>query len=92
VRLATRVVDAEEPEIPVAADPVDEAPVDEAAVELPVAVEAQETAVGRFVTPETLQNCWANWVAFSWSATSQAPARQQAISLKKLGLEQIHAA
>lgn len=54
------------------------------------AVEAQDTADGRPVTPEMAQNCWAKLVADCWSAASHFPARQHAISLRKDALEQMH--
>jgi hypothetical protein len=56
------------------------------------AVEVQETAVGRSVTPEILQKPCAYVVAASWSASSQEEARQQAIPLKKPLLSQMHLA
>jgi hypothetical protein len=55
------------------------------------AVEAQETAVGRSVTPEILQKFWAYEVAACWSAGEHFPARQHAIPLKKFLFSQIHA-
>jgi hypothetical protein len=60
-------------------------------VALLVAVEAQETADGRFVTPELLQRFCAYVVAASWSAASHTPTRQHAIELKKLAFEQMQA-
>lgn len=53
-------------------------------------VDEQATAVGRSVTPEMAQNCCAKLVAVFWSASSHVPARQHAMSLKKVSLEQIH--
>lgn len=54
------------------------------------AVEAQDTADGKPVTPEMAQNCWAKLVADCWSAASHCPARQHAMLLRKVELEQIH--
>ncbi len=58
---------------------------------LPVAVAAQLTAVGT-VTPWAAQICEAKTTAELWSAALQPPglARQQAMSLMKLLLEQMH--
>jgi hypothetical protein len=53
-------------------------------------VEVQLTAVGRPVTPEIPQNCCAKFVADCWSAASHFPARQHAMSLRKVPLEQMH--
>jgi hypothetical protein len=69
---------------------VDALEAEEAEVEVLAAVEVQETALGRLVTPEILQKLCAKSVAFSWSEVSQSPARQHAMSLRKVGLEQMH--
>lgn len=53
------------------------------------AVEEHDTAVGRSVTPFALQMESANVAADAWSAASQLAARQHAIVLKKLPLEQM---
>ena len=69
------------------ADEVETAP-EEEAVE---AVAAQDTAVGRFVTPARSQIFSAYCTAVAWSASEHALARQQAIPLKKFWFEQIQA-
>lgn len=50
----------------------------------------QVTAVGRPVTPAFPQNFAASLVAFSWSALSQTPARQQAMLSRKDSFRQMH--
>jgi hypothetical protein len=64
---------------------------EEEAVEAAVEVEAQDTAVGRLVTPAESHIFSAYCTAAAWSASEHALARQQAIPLKKFWFEQIQA-
>jgi hypothetical protein len=80
--------DAEDEETDVTAPTAgDEA---ETAVAATVEVEAHTTALGRPVTPAALQKLCAYATAVCWSTAEQAPARQQAIPLRKFWFEQIH--
>lgn len=70
---------------------VADAEVVELAAVVLLAPEAQETAVGRSVTPAILQKLRAKSVALVWSEASHLPARQHAMLLRKFLLLQIHA-
>lgn len=58
--------------------------------EVAVALEAHVTAEGRSVTPDVLQRFCANCTAVAWSAGLHWAARQHAMSLRNVELEQMH--
>jgi hypothetical protein len=59
-------------------------------LEVAVALEAHVTAEGRSVTPDVLQRFCANCTAVAWSAALHWAARQHAMSLRNVELEQMH--
>lgn len=61
------------------------------AVEDPVCEELSlHTTLSGVLTPAVEQICWANETALSWSDLLQAPARQQAMPLRKSAFLQMH--
>ncbi|KAM3065965.1 hypothetical protein ACMFMG_009812 [Clarireedia jacksonii] len=88
-------VDDEDAALPLALDVVVVAPVAATALEpeldaaLALALDAHVTAEGRFVTPDVLQRFCAYCTAAAWSAGLHLSARQQAMSLRKVELEQM---
>lgn len=83
----------EEDEVPVVVAVAELTPsvAEDAAVAVAVALlDTQDTASGT-VTPAVLHRFCAYATAEAWSAASQAPARQHAMPLRKVWLEQIQA-
>lgn len=81
---------AEVAEVVDAAEAVDDAAESVDAADALLLVLEQTTLSGRSVTPEMAQKSCANLVAFAWSSALHFPARQHAVSLRKVELEQMH--